>query len=100
MEGLEITHNSPRLKRYLNRDVLQGDMTEGQTFNRFAYVNGYPIGFIDPLGLMKCQEETVKGFGTRWTRCKTNLKLMDQFTNRRLGGGLGVQVKDVRMVLE
>ncbi|TPG71558.1 hypothetical protein EEL31_12985 [Brevibacillus laterosporus] len=24
---------------------------EGQTFNRFAYVNGDPVGFIDPLGL-------------------------------------------------
>ncbi|UED77856.1 RHS repeat-associated core domain-containing protein [Brevibacillus sp. DP1.3A] len=45
----------PGLKRFLNRDVLQGDMTDGQTFNRFAYVNGDPIGFIDPLGLMKCE---------------------------------------------
>ncbi|AKF92340.1 hypothetical protein [Brevibacillus laterosporus] len=24
---------------------------DGQTFNRFAYVNGDPVGFIDPLGL-------------------------------------------------
>ncbi|GED57617.1 hypothetical protein AA984_17645 [Brevibacillus formosus] len=31
-------------------------MTDGQTFNRFAYVNGDPIGFIDPLGLMKCSK--------------------------------------------
>ncbi|WP_254612970.1 DNA/RNA non-specific endonuclease [Brevibacillus sp. HB1.1] len=46
----------PGLKRFLNRDVLQGDMTDGQTFNRFAYVNGDPIGFIDPLGLMKCKD--------------------------------------------
>ncbi|MGG4455517.1 RHS repeat-associated core domain-containing protein [Brevibacillus porteri] len=47
----------PGLKRFLNRDVLQGDMTDGQTFNRFAYVNGDPIGFIDPLGLMKCKAD-------------------------------------------
>ncbi|NTU21991.1 hypothetical protein HPY28_16825 [Brevibacillus sp. HB1.2] len=50
----------PGLKRFLNRDVLQGDMTDGQTFNRFAYVNGDPIGFIDPLGLMKCKDEKGK----------------------------------------
>ncbi|QDS32815.1 hypothetical protein FPS98_01815 [Brevibacillus brevis] len=47
----------PGLKRFLNRDVLQGDMTDGQTFNRFTYVNGDPIGFIDPLGLMKCKDQ-------------------------------------------
>ncbi|RFB33046.1 toxin C-terminal domain-containing protein [Brevibacillus sp. VP] len=41
----------PGLKRFLNRDILAGDVTEGQTFNRFAYVNGDPVGFIDPLGL-------------------------------------------------
>ncbi|MGG1264032.1 RHS repeat-associated core domain-containing protein [Brevibacillus laterosporus] len=41
----------PGLKRFLNRDILPGDVTEGQTFNRFAYVNGDPVGFIDPLGL-------------------------------------------------
>ncbi|QDX92976.1 hypothetical protein EEL30_12055 [Brevibacillus laterosporus] len=41
----------PGLKRFLNRDILRGDVTEGQTFNRFAYVNGDPVGFIDPLGL-------------------------------------------------
>ncbi|MGG1442446.1 RHS repeat-associated core domain-containing protein [Brevibacillus laterosporus] len=41
----------PRLKRFLNRDILPGDVIEGQTFNRFAYVNGDPVGFIDPLGL-------------------------------------------------
>ncbi len=49
----------PGLKRFLNRDVLQGDMTDGQTSNRFAYVNGDPIGFIDPLGLMKCPPKDV-----------------------------------------
>ncbi|QOS97233.1 RHS repeat-associated core domain-containing protein [Brevibacterium sp. JNUCC-42] len=39
------------LKRFLNRDILPGEVTDGQTFNRFAYVNGDPVGFIDPLGL-------------------------------------------------
>nr|WP_258022988.1 RHS repeat-associated core domain-containing protein [Brevibacillus formosus] len=55
----------PGLKRFLNRDVLQGDMTDGQTFNRFAYVNGDPIRYIDPLGLMKCKPVHTVGDGVR-----------------------------------
>lgn len=51
----------PGLKRFLNRDVLRGDIIEGQTFNRFAYVNGDPVGFIDPLGLMRCSKGAGKG---------------------------------------
>ncbi|WP_442952571.1 RHS repeat-associated core domain-containing protein, partial [Paenibacillus sp. Leaf72] len=30
------------IKRFLNRDVLRGSILEGQTFNRFGYVNGDP----------------------------------------------------------
>ncbi|MGG0792432.1 RHS repeat-associated core domain-containing protein [Brevibacillus laterosporus] len=56
----------PGLKRFLNRDILAGDVTEGQTFNRFAYVNGDPVGFIDPLGLA--------GLGTGQCQKGTNLK--------------------------
>ncbi|WP_254612969.1 RHS repeat-associated core domain-containing protein [Brevibacillus sp. HB1.1] len=89
----------PGLKRFLNRDVLQGDMTDGQTFNRFAYVNGDPIGFIDPLGLMKCKDETAKKKVTPATkkvdelgeyyettiRFETNVKWGDEYRdmNRR-----------------
>ncbi|MDQ0110641.1 RHS repeat-associated protein [Paenibacillus harenae] len=44
-----------QLKRFLNRDVIRGDVSDGQTFNRYAYVNGDPVNYIDPLGLFKCE---------------------------------------------
>jgi RHS repeat-associated protein len=41
---------SPEIKRFVNQDVLLGNIAEGQTLNRFAYVNGSPMGSIDPEG--------------------------------------------------
>ncbi|WP_027086692.1 RHS repeat-associated core domain-containing protein [Cohnella panacarvi] len=55
----------PGLKRFLNRNAIRGDITDGQTFNRFAYVNGDPVNFIAPLGLTKecVGGKTSRGWG-------------------------------------
>jgi RHS repeat-associated protein len=42
---------SAEIKRFLNRDVLLGSAANGQSLNRFAYVNGRPVKLIDPFGL-------------------------------------------------
>ena len=59
------------LKRFLNRDVIRGDITEGQTFNRYAYVNGDPVRYVDPLGLarLECEvfeEARIPRSGEEW----------------------------------
>ena len=46
---------SPSMKRFVNRDVLLGDVGEGQSLNRLAYVSGRPVSLVDPFGL--AQEE-------------------------------------------
>ncbi|WP_247681890.1 RHS repeat-associated core domain-containing protein [Paenibacillus sp. Marseille-P2973] len=51
---MRARYYDPQLKRFLNRDVILGDLADGQTLNRFAYVNGDPVGYVDPLGLFKC----------------------------------------------
>ncbi|MEW4372890.1 RHS repeat-associated core domain-containing protein, partial [Paenibacillus kandeliae] len=50
---MRARYYDPKLKRFLNRDVIQGTITDGQTFNRYAYVNGDPVSYVDPLGLSK-----------------------------------------------
>ncbi|MBE9562694.1 MAG: RHS repeat-associated core domain-containing protein, partial [Proteobacteria bacterium] len=43
---------NPEIKRFVNQDILLGDIGEGQTLNRYAFVTGRPVSFVDPFGLL------------------------------------------------
>ncbi|MEJ8307391.1 RHS repeat-associated core domain-containing protein [Saccharibacillus sacchari] len=48
---MRARYYNPEIKRFVNRDVLSGSIGNGLTMNRYAYVNGNPVSFIDPFGL-------------------------------------------------
>lgn len=55
---------NPEIKRFANQDIVIGSIMEDQTLNRFAYVNGQPVNYVDPFGLSR---------DSSFVRDKTNL---------------------------
>jgi RHS repeat-associated protein len=45
------------MKRFVNMDVLVGRVSQGQTLNRYTYVTGRPVSYIDPFGLLEMRDE-------------------------------------------
>jgi len=57
---MRARYYDPKMKRFINQDVLRGNIGNGQSLNRYAYVNGNPVSYVDPLGLKKRQTQELK----------------------------------------
>jgi RHS repeat-associated protein len=55
---MRARYYNPDIKRFMNRDVVTGSINNGQTLNRYAYVNGNPISYVDPFGLSRDGDST------------------------------------------
>ena len=48
---MRARYYSPDMKRFINADIVAGEISNAVTLNRFAYANGNPISLVDPFGL-------------------------------------------------
>ena len=48
---MRARYYSPLLCRFINADIVAGNISDAVTLNRFAYANGNPVSNIDPFGL-------------------------------------------------
>jgi len=53
---------SPDLRRFINQDILLGNIADGQSLNRYAYVRGRVVSRVDPFGLEDISGEYSQGF--------------------------------------
>ncbi|WPP42132.1 RHS repeat-associated core domain-containing protein [Paenibacillus hunanensis] len=61
---MRARYYNPEIKRFVNRDVVTGSIGNGLTMNRYAYVNGNPVSYIDPFGLSADGAEWLKQGGS------------------------------------
>ena len=48
---MRARYYSPDAKRFVNADIIRGAISDSTSLNRYAYVNGNPVSFVDPFGL-------------------------------------------------
>ena len=48
---MRARYYSPALRRFINADIIPGEISNAITLNRYAYANGNPVSNVDPFGL-------------------------------------------------
>ena len=48
---MRARYYNPQIKRFINRDIIDGSITYSQSLNKYSYVQGNPVNLIDPFGL-------------------------------------------------
>ena len=48
---MRARYYSPEMRRFVNADIVPGEISNAITLNRYAYANGNPVSNVDPFGL-------------------------------------------------
>jgi RHS repeat-associated protein len=75
---MRARYYNPEIRRFVNQDPLMlGFVAQGQTLNRYAYVTGEPVSYVDPFGL--CEEDPyfIEGAPWYWNAAILGLDVVD-----------------------
>ena len=64
---MRARYYSPEMRRFVNADIVSGEITNAITLNRYAYANGNPVSNIDPFGLSADRDLIDDCNKTSWT---------------------------------
>ena len=48
---MRARYYSPEIRRFINADILHGEISDSTSLNCYSYVNGNPVSYVDPFGL-------------------------------------------------
>ena len=51
---------NPEIKRFINQDILAGSLDNSQSLNRYCYVQGNPVSYVDPFGLSPMNPQEIR----------------------------------------
>jgi len=61
---MRARYYSPEMRRFINADIISGEISNAITLNRYAYANGNPVSNTDPFGLAAEDRGSSNAFNT------------------------------------
>ncbi len=79
---MRARYYDPEIRRFVNQDILLGFVADGQSLNRYAYVTGEPVRYVDPFGLLqKNLDGSFKTYEDTAGICKKPREFIDYLGN-------------------
>ena len=72
---MRARYYSPELRRFINADIIAGEISNAVTLNRYAYANGNPVSNTDPFGLSA--ERGTTTYDEKYYKSKAYKKIQD-----------------------
>ena len=92
---MRARYYSPDMRRFINADILHGEISDSTSLNRYSYVNGNPVSFVDPFGLSA--ERGNSEFTVVW---RSDINGIGLTKNGEIFAGNNVKESDIELLIK